>query len=75
METVGGYIEHIVYRNEETGYAVAEIVDEGKELTIVGILPQIDEGEYIDAEGMRTMHPLYGEQFSVQCCQIRVPED
>ncbi len=75
METVGGYIEHIVYRNEETGYAVAEIVDEGKELTIVGILPQIDEGEYIDAEGMRTMHPLYGEQFSVQSFQIRVPED
>ncbi len=75
METVEGYIEHIVYRSDETGYAVAEIVNDGRDFTIVGILPQIDEGEYIEAEGTRTVHPLYGEQFSVQSFVIRTPEN
>ncbi len=75
METVGGYIEHIVYRNDQTGYVVAEIADEGRETTIVGILPQVDEGEYIDAEGTMKVHPLYGEQFAVSSFSVRAPGD
>ncbi len=28
-----GYVEHIVYRNEENGYSVLNLVSEGKEIT------------------------------------------
>lgn len=75
METIHGYINHIVYRNAETGYAVIEVVNDGEELTLVGILPQINEGEYINAEGTRTTHSLYGEQFTVTGFDIQAPND
>lgn len=75
METVSGYIDHIVYQNSETGYAVIEIVNEGEEFTLVGILPQVNEGEFIRAEGTRTNHALYGEQFQVSRFELQTPED
>ena len=75
MESVSGYINHIVYRHNETGYAVLEIAGEGEELTLVGTLPQVSEGEYINAEGARTTHALYGEQFTVSRFEIRPPDD
>ena len=62
MEQVSGYINHIVYANAETGYAVIEIVKDGEELTLVGIMPQISEGEYIQAEGNRITHAVYGRK-------------
>lgn len=31
-----GYVEHIVYRNEENGYSVLNLVSEGQEITVVG---------------------------------------
>ena len=75
MEIVSGYIDHIVYRNQETGYAVIEVVNEGEKITLVGTLPQISEGEYIKAEGARTAHAVYGEQFAVNSFEIQAPDD
>ena len=75
MEQVSGYINHIVYANAETGYAVIEIVKDGEEMTLVGIMPQISEGEYIQAEGNRITHAVYGEQFSVTGFSIQAPEE
>ena len=31
MSVLSGYVEHIVYRNEDNGYTVLELVDKGKE--------------------------------------------
>ena len=75
METVSGYIDHIVYQNNETGYAVIEIVNEGEGFTLVGILPQVNEGEFISAEGTRINHALYGEQFQVSSFELQTPRD
>lgn len=75
METITGYINHIVYQNSDTGYAVIEVVNDGEELTLVGTLPGINEGEYISAEGSRTTHSLYGEQFAVSSFEIQAPND
>lgn len=75
MEIVSGYIDHIVYQNTDTGYAVIEVVQDGGDLTLVGIMPGISEGEYIQAEGSRTTHAVYGEQFSVNSYEIQTPAD
>lgn len=75
MEIVSGYIDHIVYQNGETGYTVIEVVQDGDDLTLVGILPGISEGEYIRAEGKRIVHAVYGEQFSVSGFEIQAPGD
>ena len=41
METVSGYVNRIVFRNEETGYAVVELFGGGEEMTVVGSLSMV----------------------------------
>ena len=36
MEIVTGYVEHIVFRNEENGYTVFQLESEAGEVTCVG---------------------------------------
>ena len=62
MSTLSGYVEHIVYRNEENGYTVMELADKGKEYTVVGTFPHVAEGEYLEVTGTEKNHPLYGKQ-------------
>ena len=58
--TVEGYVEHIIFRNEENGYTVLNLKMKGAELTCVGTLPAIGEGELIEASGEEIRHAVYG---------------
>ena len=51
METIRGYVDGIIFRNEENGYTVLTLVVKGKEITCVGSFPYIGEGELLEAEG------------------------
>lgn len=75
METITGYVEHIVYRNEENGYTVMNLVAEEEEITCVGVFHVINEGESIEASGEYTVHPSYGRQFRVEKYEMKAPED
>lgn len=75
MENVKGYIEKIVYRNEENGYTVMSVNADGEEITCVGIFHYIGEGEYLELHGEYIEHPSYGEQLSVKEYEIIAPED
>ena len=75
METIKGYVEHIIYQNTDNGYTVLNLVSQGEEITCVGILHGLGEGENIQAEGEYTDHPLYGEQFKIRSFQVTAPED
>ena len=74
-ETVEGYVEKIVYRNDENGYTVFSMTYNEDELTCVGYLTMINEGEFISAIGGYTEHPIYGEQFLLEGYEIKEPED
>ena len=74
-ETIEGYIEHIIYRNRENGYTVANLVAEETEITCVGIFQYLNEGEAIRAKGVYKEHPSYGQQFSVSSYEIVIPQD
>ena len=74
-ETIEGYIEHIIYRNQENGYTVANLVAEETEITCVGIFQYLNEGEAIRAKGVYKEHPSYGQQFSVFSYEIVIPQD
>ena len=54
--TVEGYIDHIIFRNEENGYTVLSLIVDGEELTCVGFFQYVNEGEMIKAEGSYTEH-------------------
>lgn len=75
MEKVEGFVDHIVFRNEDNGYTVLSLIVEEEELTCVGTFALIHEGEYIEAEGTYSTHPVYGEQFQVESFLLKEPED
>lgn len=76
MEVTEGFVEHIVFRNEENGYTVMSISrNDEEELTLVGILPHVSEGEYLRVRGTLIEHPVYGEQMKVEEYEVKVPED
>lgn len=64
MEQLTGYIEHIIYSNANNGYTVFELRSDTEEITCVGILHAVDEGEKVKLTGSYTHHPSYGEQFA-----------
>ncbi len=74
-ETIEGYVEHIIFRNQENGYTVASLVSDGEEITCVGTFRFLNEGETIRAKGEFTRHPSYGRQFSVSSYESVIPQD
>ncbi len=75
MEKITGYIDHIIFRNEENGYTVFQFNNENGELTCVGKFSYISEGEFLELEGEYTMHPSYGMQLQVMNHKVKEPED
>lgn len=75
MESLAGYVEHIIYRNADNGYTVLNLVSGEDEITCVGIFSAIAEGENIEAQGEYTEHPTYGQQFKVAGFEEKAPED
>lgn len=76
-ETVTGYIDHVIFRNEDNGYTVMVLkgMEEERELTCVGTFPAITQGAAIEASGNYTTHPVYGKQFQVASYVEKMPED
>lgn len=75
MEVVTGYVEHIVFRNEENGYTVFNLKGDEGEVTCVGTFHYINEGEMLEVEGDYVTHPVYGSQLKVVTHKVKEPED
>lgn len=75
MDTVKGFIEHIIFRNAENGYTVLNLVDGEDEITCVGIFQTADQGETIEAQGEYITHAVYGKQFKIERYKIVPPDD
>lgn len=76
-ESITGYIDHVIFRNEENGYTVMVLkgVEDEDELTCVGSFPVITQGASVEAEGNFIQHPVYGKQFQAQRLTEKMPED
>ncbi len=75
LETVTGYVDHIIYQNKENGYAVISLTVEGDELVCVGTLHSVEAGETLELQGSFVEHPLYGEQLKVERFKAVEPDD
>lgn len=75
METINGYVEHVIFQNSENGYTVMNLVVDGEEITCVGMCKGLSQGENIAAEGDYVEHPLYGKQFKMTTYRIEAPKD
>ena len=76
-ESITGYIDHIIFRNEDNGYTVMVLkgVSEEDELTCVGSFPVVTQGASVELEGIFTQHPVYGKQFQAVRLTEKMPED
>ena len=76
-ESITGYIDHIIFRNEDNGYTVMVLkgVSEEDELICVGSFPVVTQGASVELEGNFTQHPVYGKQFQAVRLTEKMPED
>jgi len=88
VDTLSGSVERITYQNPENGYTVLRLRPErapGKTthgtirlsrdglVTIVGYLPELNPGEFLEVTGRWANHPKHGYQFEAEVCKQTLP--
>lgn len=76
METITGYINQVIFKNNENSYAILSLlVDEQEELVCVGFFPGADEGQNLEINGDYINHPVYGREFKAVSFKEITPKD
>ena len=76
MLKLSGSIEHVIYSNDENGFAICDLGTDTDDLvTVTGILPYIGEGDVVTVYGRWVHNPKYGRQFKVEQFEKRLPAD
>ena len=76
VQQLSGSIEHVIYANEQNGYAVCDLGTVDNDLvTICGILPYAAEGDGVTVYGRWVHNPKYGRQFAVERYERVLPAD
>ena len=68
-----GTIEDIVFRNDDNGYTVVNLNNNGVLVTAVGKFPIVSEGQDVVLTGEYIKNNRFGEQFSVKDVKISAP--
>lgn len=72
---VEGLVTEVIYANEKNGYKVCEVEqNDGDTVTIVGIMPDLQSGESVQAEGVWKEHSVYGPQLEVKQFEKTMPK-
>ena len=70
-----GKLGKIIFNNPENGYTVAVFDTEAGAIRIAGSFAEPKSGAKYRLEGRFTIHPKYGEQFSVSSYEEMMPDD
>lgn len=70
-----GRIDSVIYRSDDSGYAVIRL-DTGEEnlVTVVGCIPYASPGETLYATGTWVNHAIHGRQFKMESCSRCLPD-
>lgn len=75
QETLMGRIDSVIFRSDESGYAVLRVdIEEEDLVTVVGCVPYAAPGETISAIGSWINHAAHGLQFKISSCSRRLPD-
>src|ERR1039458_6634716 len=71
LEHLNGLIERVAFHNTETGFAVMQVKVRGMHdlVPVLGTLPEVSAGEWINAQGRWFIDQQYGRQF--RAAQLR----
>lgn len=74
-EVIRGTVEKVIYQSSDSWYSVCDVfTDDGKNITVVGIMPYVSVGEAIEAEGGWVTNKDYGKQFKVESYKKTLPQ-
>ena len=75
QSSVSGLIERVTFHSEESGFAVLRVkVAKHRDLvTVVGTLPSVSAGEWIEAEGGWVQDREHGQQFKARILRTTQP--
>src|SRR3954471_1175042 len=75
-EHITGPIERVTYHNAESGFCVLQIHIKGERdfVTVVGTIPEVRAGEWLDARGKWFVDATYGRQFKAEMLKTAQPE-
>ena len=68
LEDLSGSVERVTFHNPESGFSVLRVNVKGRRdlVTVVGTIPHVNPGEWIDARGTWTIDPKYGQQLKAE---------
>ncbi len=77
MDTLSGYVESILFSDENQGFTVAKLKQPNQKdlICIVGKMPALQPGETVSCQGTWRHHAQHGRQFEVKSFESRIPSD
>ncbi len=75
-ESLSGMVERVTFQSEETGFSVLKVkVKDFRDLVaVVGIMPSVTAGEWIEAHGRWENDREHGQQFKVETVSTTRPD-
>ena len=70
-----GTVQSVIYRNEENGYSVISVTNNGASATAVGIMTSVNTGDELKLIGNWKVHASYGKQFAFDCYEQSLPSN
>jgi exodeoxyribonuclease V alpha subunit len=72
-EHLTGTVERVVHYNDHTGFAVFDLVENGRKRRVVGIAPRLDSGDEVEVSGTAEVDSRYGPQFKADVIRPMLP--
>ncbi|MEG1384995.1 MAG: helix-hairpin-helix domain-containing protein [Oscillospiraceae bacterium] len=72
-QKIQGSVENVIFRNDDTGFAVIDLGVADELVTVVGELFGVAAGEELTVWGEYATHPSFGRQFKASACERVLP--
>jgi exodeoxyribonuclease V alpha subunit len=76
LDHLAGTIERVTFHSPETGFCVLRVNVRGQRepMTVIGTLPNVSAGEWLDAQGRWAIDPKHGQQFKAESLRTTHPD-
>ena len=76
LEHLSGTVERVTFHSAETGFAVLRITIKGwrEPVPLIGTTPQVNAGEWLDADGRWITDATHGRQFKAENIRLTHPD-
>ena len=74
-EGISGLVERVTFHSDESGFCVLRVKARGHRdlVTVVGTLPEVRAGEWLEAQGRWIVNKEYGQQFQAEILRTMPP--